>query len=123
VALNPAIVETKGGAISDREGCLSFPGLYQNVRRFKTVVVRYYDLKGTPVKFRPVSDHVIAVTLEDLRHIPMVVCVTSGRVKGPGLCGALRGGHLDVLICDESAARAALALDKATPRPGEEGLS
>jgi peptide deformylase len=46
VAINPVIVEEKGGRISDREGCLSFPGLYQNVARYKTVVVNYYDLKG-----------------------------------------------------------------------------
>ena len=87
------------------------------------ICARYYDINGTPLEFRLVSEHVIAVNLEDLRRVPMVVGVTSGRVKGPGLCGALRGGHLDVLICDESAARAALALDKATPRPGEEGVS
>ena len=46
IAINPVIVETKGGTINDREGCLSFPGLYQNVRRFKTVVVRYYNLRS-----------------------------------------------------------------------------
>lgn len=46
VAINPVIVEEKGGRISDREGCLSFPGLYQNIVRFKTVTVSYYDLKG-----------------------------------------------------------------------------
>jgi peptide deformylase len=46
VAINPLVVERKGGVINDREGCLSFPGLYQNVRRSKTVVVQYYDLKG-----------------------------------------------------------------------------
>jgi peptide deformylase len=45
VAINPVIVEQKG-AVSDREGCLSFPGLYQNVRRFKTVKVQAYNLKG-----------------------------------------------------------------------------
>ena len=28
------------------EGCLSFPGLYQNVRRAKTVKVQAYNLKG-----------------------------------------------------------------------------
>jgi peptide deformylase len=46
VAINPVIVEEKGGTINDREGCLSFPGLYQNVRRYKTVVVRYFNLLG-----------------------------------------------------------------------------
>lgn len=83
------------------------------------ICARYYDINGAPLSDREVSSHVIAVGLDDLRQIPMVVGVTSGRVKGPGLLGALRGRHLDVLICDESAARAALALDNATPRPGE----
>lgn len=45
VAINPVIVESKG-SISDREGCLSFPGLYQNIRRAKTVKVQAYNLKG-----------------------------------------------------------------------------
>lgn len=45
IAINPVIVESKGG-VSDREGCLSFPGLYQNVRRAKTVTVHWFDLKG-----------------------------------------------------------------------------
>ena len=45
VAINPVIVEGKG-TVNDREGCLSFPGLYQNVRRAKTVRVQAYNLKG-----------------------------------------------------------------------------
>lgn len=84
------------------------------------ICARYYDINGLPIAFAPVRDQVIAVGLEDLRRIPMVVGVTSGRVKAPGLLGALRGGHLDVLICDESAARATLALDSATPRHHDE---
>lgn len=46
VAINPVIVEAKGGTVNDREGCLSFPGLYQNVRRAKTVRVQFYNLKS-----------------------------------------------------------------------------
>ena len=45
VAINPVIIELKG-AVSDREGCLSFPNLYQNVRRAKTAKVQAYNLKG-----------------------------------------------------------------------------
>ena len=45
VAINPMVVEAKG-AVKDREGCLSFPGLYQDVRRAKTVTVQYYTLAG-----------------------------------------------------------------------------
>lgn len=45
VAVNPVIVETKG-KLKDREGCLSFPQLYQDILRYKSVKVRYYDLDG-----------------------------------------------------------------------------
>jgi peptide deformylase len=49
VFLNPVITERKG-IVEDEEGCLSFPGLFQTVRRAKTVKVKAYDLKGQPVE-------------------------------------------------------------------------
>lgn len=45
VAINPVIVEQKG-VVKDREGCLSFPGLYQDIRRAKSVTVQAYGLDG-----------------------------------------------------------------------------
>jgi peptide deformylase len=45
VWLNPVILEKKG-TVEDEEGCLSFPGLYQKVRRAKTVTVQAYDRNG-----------------------------------------------------------------------------
>jgi peptide deformylase len=49
VFVNPTIVERKG-TIDDEEGCLSFPGLYQKIRRAKTVRIQAYNLKGEPVE-------------------------------------------------------------------------
>src|SRR5436305_3615050 len=49
VYLNPQIIERKG-IMEDEEGCLSFPGLYQNVRRAQTIKVRAYNLKGDLVE-------------------------------------------------------------------------
>src|SRR5260370_25323219 len=46
VAINPVLVDKLGGMIEGEEGCLSFPGLYQKVRRAKTAVVRAYNLEG-----------------------------------------------------------------------------
>jgi peptide deformylase len=45
VWLNPVILDRKG-TLEDEEGCLSFPGLYQKVRRAKTVRVQAYNLDG-----------------------------------------------------------------------------
>src|SRR5688500_11977362 len=45
VFFNPVIVERKG-LVDDEEGCLSFPGLYQKVKRAKTIKIHAYDLSG-----------------------------------------------------------------------------
>ena len=45
VAVNPVILSRKGTQ-DGQEGCLSFPDLYQNVRRAKEVVIQAYDLQG-----------------------------------------------------------------------------
>lgn len=48
VVINPVILERKGSIEGD-EGCLSFPGLYQKVRRAKSIKVQAYDLDGKEV--------------------------------------------------------------------------
>src|SRR5262245_4237123 len=45
VAINPVVLERKG-TIEGEEGCLSFPGLFQKVRRARSVKVQWYDLQG-----------------------------------------------------------------------------
>jgi peptide deformylase len=47
IFINPVVLEHKG-SIEGEEGCLSFPGLYRKVRRWKTVKVRAYNLKAEP---------------------------------------------------------------------------
>ena len=45
VFINPEIVE-KSGEMVFREGCLSLPGVYQEVTRFDKIVVNYQDVNG-----------------------------------------------------------------------------
>ncbi len=77
------------------------------------VCCRYYDLDGQEVP-SVVNQRVLAVTLDDLRAIPTVAGVAAGPEKAPGILGALRGGIIDVLICDQQAARSVLRLDGGT---------
>ncbi|MBY0230444.1 MAG: peptide deformylase [Gemmataceae bacterium] len=49
VFINPQI-DDRRGSVEGEEGCLSFPGLYQKVRRAKTILGRAYDLKGRLVE-------------------------------------------------------------------------
>jgi len=75
------------------------------------VCARYFDLSGREVS-SVVTDRVLAVTLDDLRAIPTVAGVAAGREKALGILGALRGRIIDVLICDQVAARSVLSLDR-----------
>ncbi len=49
VYVNPVIVDSTG-MIEHEEGCLSFPGLFQKIRRPRTVTVQAYNTKGQLVE-------------------------------------------------------------------------
>jgi peptide deformylase len=50
VFINPVILELKGGKVEGEEGCLSFPDLFQKVRRARAVKVQAYNLRGELVE-------------------------------------------------------------------------
>ncbi len=47
VFVNPKIIK-KDGAIIEQEGCLSFPQVYTDVKRYKNVTVRALNIHGKP---------------------------------------------------------------------------
>ncbi len=49
VFINPVLVERRGTQ-EGNEGCLSFPGLFQKIRRARTVKIQAYNLKGESVE-------------------------------------------------------------------------
>jgi peptide deformylase len=67
VAINPVIVESKG-TVKDREGCLSFPGLFQDIRRAKHVKVQYYTLDGE-LKEMTASDLPARIWQHEIDHL------------------------------------------------------
>ena len=75
------------------------------------ICARFFDIKGQAFT-GAANGRVLGITLDELRQIPTVVGVATGREKSPGLLGALRGGLLDVLCCDVAAARAVLELSR-----------
>lgn len=66
---------------------------------------RFFDGSGRPVT-GPLDDRVMAVGLDDLTRVPLVIGVAAGRAKAAAVLGALAGGRLDALVCDDSLARA-----------------
>ena len=45
--MSPEIIK-KSGSIVSNEGCLSFPEVYTDVRRYKNVMVKALDIHGKP---------------------------------------------------------------------------
>jgi peptide deformylase len=73
VYVNPVIVERKGTQEGD-EGCLSFPGLYQKVRRAKTVKIAAYNLQGQAVELTA-SDLEARAWQHELDHLEGVLYI------------------------------------------------
>ncbi|QBI19262.1 sugar-binding transcriptional regulator [Egibacter rhizosphaerae] len=78
------------------------------------IAARFFDDEGKPFD-SPLRDRVLALEFDELRQIPLVVGVAAGNEKARGVWGALRGRLIDVLVCDQSAAAAALRLQNEVP--------
>ncbi len=65
--INPLIVERKG-SVEGEEGCLSFPGFFQKVRRAKTIRAQAYNLKGELVEINA-ADMVARVWQHEVDHL------------------------------------------------------
>lgn len=91
---------------------------FENSGAVGDICARYFDAQGLEVD-TPVHDRVLAIDLEDLKSIPTVAAVAFGAAKSRSLAAAVRGGLLDVIICDESAAKSVIhELAGAVPTDG-----
>jgi peptide deformylase len=89
VYLNPVVVE-KRGTMEGEEGCLSFPKLYQNVRRAKTVRVQAYNLKGELIEGE-FSDLPARIWQHEIDHLDGVLFIDKlGPIGKLGARKALR---------------------------------
>jgi deoxyribonucleoside regulator len=64
---------------------------------------RFYDKEGRPVEHE-VDHRVVAISLDEVRGIPLRIGVTCGVEKAAALLGAIWGGYLNVLVVDEATA-------------------
>ncbi len=71
---------------------------------------RHFDADGCPSDVE-LNRRVVGLDLETLHRIPLVIGVAAGRAKAEAILGALRGGHLGVLVTDSAAATEVLSLE------------
>jgi len=61
IVINPVFKEMSGESIRE-EGCLSVPGVYEEVKRSSDVLIEYQDLKGEKHELR--ADGLLAICLQ-----------------------------------------------------------
>ncbi len=68
VFINPQIVE-KEGSLVGLEGCLSFPGVFFEVRRANRITVKYQNLAGKDVKMQAEGDLLCRAIQHEIDHL------------------------------------------------------
>lgn len=63
VFVNPKIIKKEGG-ICVKEGCLSFPEAYVNVRRYSDVMVKALDINGRPFVMEAKGGELLAYAIQ-----------------------------------------------------------
>ena len=80
VFINPKIVKKQEEVFSE-EGCLSFPGIYEKVKRAKEITVEYYNLSGEKKTLQ--ADGLLSICIQhEYDHLDGVVFLERmGRLK------------------------------------------
>lgn len=79
VFINPKIVK-KSGAINSYEGCLSFPKMYTNVRRYSNIIVKATNFDGKPFVIEAKDGTLLARAIQhEFDHLDGVLFVDHAR--------------------------------------------
>lgn len=78
VLVNPEIVDKGGGTEWGEEGCLSFPGIYGEVSRWKSIKVRALSLENEVIELEA-ADLFARVLQHEIDHLDGVLFVTKMR--------------------------------------------
>ncbi len=65
---------------------------------------QHFDERGNKLDI-DISSRAVAVSLEKLKKIPLVIGAAGGELKGEAIRAALRGGYVNFLVTDDSAAK------------------
>ena len=73
VLINPKIIEKHGDVVC-QEGCLSFPGIFEDVKRAEKIKVEYQTLKGETITLE--ADGMKAICIQhELDHLDGIVFI------------------------------------------------
>ncbi len=70
---------------------------------------QFFDIQGQFLDIE-INRRAMGIGIKTLTSMPLVIAVAGGAAKGEAILGALRGRYLNVLVTDDAAATAVLAL-------------
>ncbi len=81
--INPMIINNKSKIIQSREGCLSFPGIFVNIKRYKSILVKYKDINNVIkiTNFDNISSICIQHEIDHLNGITIYERISSLKKK------------------------------------------
>jgi peptide deformylase len=94
VFINPTVVEKEGELIG-LEGCLSFPGVYFEVKRYNRVVVRYQNVSGKELKIEAEGDLFCRAIQHEIDHLDGELFFDKAAVKLKADLELSKHGFLD----------------------------
>jgi peptide deformylase len=68
VFINPELIEREGKMVG-QEGCLSFPGVFFEVKRARRIVVRYQNLEGKDLKLEAADNLLCRAIQHEMDHL------------------------------------------------------
>ena len=77
--INPNIIKKSQPLHSKGEGCLSLPGKYFNVKRFKKVTIEGLDRNGDPVSIETKSKRLAKIFQHEVDHLNGVLLIKKGK--------------------------------------------
>lgn len=77
--INPVIVSKKGKFTSRGEGCLSLPGRYFSVKRYKKIVVTGLDRHGNPIEIETKSKQLAKILQHEIDHLNGITIADKGK--------------------------------------------
>lgn len=69
------------------------------------IAARFFDQNGNVCELKGYQDHVLGISLEQLRNTPRVIGIAGGEEKVKAICAAMKGKFINVLITDIRTAR------------------
>ena len=74
------------------------------------ICARHYDAQGRVLDIE-LNQRIVGIELQALHGIEQVIGVAGDQAKAEAILGALRGGHINILVTDDVTASKVLALD------------